>query len=235
MARKRGAAALFIAAGLMLSGCMEGGLGLFSGGDGMSGEHAPSSTQVMSQGIIVAGPKGFCIDDSATREDEEGAFVLLGSCSAISGNPRDAKPRRPAVLTASVAPAAQPLDEGTLDRMAAFFSTEAGRAGLSRADGGTPVEVLDLGREDGLLLVHASDGASEGNIAGDYWRGVFGLAGQLVTVTVSGFQEKPLDDRTGQALARDFVQAIRTANGAAPDPAEAPIAGGLAEFLNHLL
>ncbi len=138
----------------------------------------------------------------------------------ISGNPRDATPATPAILTASVTPATGPLDDAALDRLTAFFSTGAGRAALARADDAGDVTLIDLDRDDGLVLVHAQDGDDSGDVAGDYWRAVFATAGQLVTVTVSGFREAPLDDKTGAALARGFVKAIRRAN-----PAGSPVAG----------
>lgn len=231
MARDRKAAALLVAAAFGLSGCMDLG-GFLAGGAGVSNARAPASVQVMSKTFTVAGPRGFCVDTSAIREKDDGAFVLLGSCSAISGNPRDAKPRRPAILTASVAPAAEPLDSAALDRMAAFFSTEPGRAVLSRADDAAPVEVLDMARDEGVLLVHASDGTDDGAVAGDYWRGIFGMAGELVTVTVSGFRETPLDDNAGADLAQAFIRAIREANPPKPDPAAET--GGLASLFNRL-
>lgn len=204
-------------AGTMLAGCLNGaGGGLLAARDGGEATaRAPSHVQVMSKGFTIAGPTGYCIDTGATRETAEGAFAVLGSCAVISGNPRDAKPRRPAMLTASVTPAFAPLDAVALDRAAAFFATEAGQAALARNNDGGTVTVIDLARDDGLVLVHAEDGESAGDLSGDYWRGVFEAAGQLVTVTVSGFREAPLDERAGTKLARAFVAAIRKANGGA--------------------
>jgi hypothetical protein len=189
----------------------------------------------MSKAFTVAGPKGFCIDEGATRESSAGAFVMLGSCAAISGNQRDAKPRIPAVLTASVAPANATLDADGLDRLAGFFASDEGRAALARDEGIDEVIVLDLAREDDLVLVHARDGARRGDTAGDYWRGVFSSAGQLVTITVSGFRTNPLDKAAGAALARDFAAAIRRANGSEAAPVPARGGAGLASFFNRLL
>ncbi len=204
--------------GVALSGCMNGGAGL-PGDDGPD-VRAPAQVQVMSKAFTIAGPRGYCVDPGATRDSAEGAFAILGSCAVISGNPRDATPATPAILTASVTPATGPLDDAALDRLTAFFSTGAGRAALARADDAGDVTLIDLDRDDGLVLVHAQDGDDSGDVAGDYWRAVFATAGQLVTVTVSGFREAPLDDKTGAALARGFVKAIRRAN-----PAGSPVAG----------
>lgn len=229
--------------GFALAGCMNGpGGGLFAARPGAASAHAPSQVQVMSKGFTVAGPKGFCIDRDAMREDAEGAFVVLGSCAAISGNPRDAKPSHPALLTASVTPASAPLDAEAFDRMVAFFSTEPGRIALARSDNASEVTVVDLFRDDGLVLVHAEDGDRTGDVAGDYWRAVFQAAGHLVTVTVSGFREHALDAEAGEELARRFVGAIRSENGdPRPDPDVAPntplegAGARLASFFNRLL
>lgn len=231
-------------AGLVLAGCADGLQGgLFARRD--DGPRAPAEVRVMSNSFTIAGPKGFCIDNGGTRESDDGAFAVLGSCAVISGNPHDAKPRHPAMLTASVVPTDAALDDIALDRMAAFFSTEAGRVALARSDGAEEVSVIDLERDDGMLLVHAEDGDQAGDVTGDYWRGVFETAGQLVTVTVSGYRAAPLEAATGAGLARSFATAIRKANPeVAPEPApqEAAPSGGpvsavgerLASFFNRL-
>jgi len=217
--------------GLLLVGCSAGGGGMTSA----ASTRANPSIQVLSNSITIAGPKGFCVDEGATRQTDAGAFVLLGSCAAISGNRRDTKPKTPAVLTASVAPAGAALDSGSLERLAGFFSTAEGRATLARNEDTADVAVLDMSLSEDLMLVHARDGAKHGDTAGEYWRGVFSSAGQLVTITVSGFRAAPLDEKTGAALARDFANAIRRAN--ASEPAQAPGGGntGLASFFNRLL
>jgi len=221
-------------AGTVLAGCLNAP----DGDEAMA--RAPAQVQVMSKGFTIAGPKGYCIDNGATRETAEGAFAVLGSCAVVSGNPRDAKPRRPAMLTASVTSATAPLDAAALDRAAAFFATEAGHAVLARGDDGAVATVIDLERDDGLVLVHAEDGESAGELSGDYWRGVFEAAGQLVTVTVSGYRDAPLDDRAGAKLARAFVAAIRKANGGAAQRGRATAVAAeaddrLASFFNRLL
>lgn len=217
--------------GLVLAGCSGGGGSVVPA----ASSRGNPSIQVLSHTFTIVGPKGFCVDEGATRETSTGAFVLLGSCAAISGDQRDAKPKTPAVLTASVAPAQAPLEPESLERLAGFFTTQEGLAALARSEDATDVAILDLSRSDDLMLVHARDGAQHGDTAGDYWRGVFTTAGQLVTITVSGFRAAPLDEKTGAALARDFANAIRRAN--RTEPARASGAGntGLASFFNRLL
>lgn len=223
-----------VAAVFMVSGCSGDAVAPVSGAGGQS-DHAvsfaPKQTRVMSKGFTIAGPRGFCIDEAATRETPEGAFVMLGSCAAISGHTRDAQPRLPALLTASVVPAAVALDDGALDRMVAYLASPAGRAALARGDDAENVVVLDLVRDAGLVLVHARDGTRAGDLDGEYWRAVFETGGQLVTVTVSGYRNAPLPPEHGARLTREFVGAIRSTNA----PGRAAPGGGLASFFNRLL
>jgi hypothetical protein len=66
-----------LAALALLPGCI-GGLG----GGGTGG--APAQAVVTSDLIVITGPRGFCVDESATRAENDTAFVLLGNCAAIS-------------------------------------------------------------------------------------------------------------------------------------------------------
>lgn len=190
---------------------------------------APRSLSVMSKGFVVAGPRGFCVDTRSSTSTEDTAFALFGSCSAISGNPADDKPRAPAILSASVVPADGPLDEDALDRLAAFLSSDEGRAALSRGEGDTDVVVLGVERAPGLVLIHARDGMAAGDLQSDYWRAVVAVSGHIVSATVSGFAATPFDADAGTALARDFANAMRRANG------ERAGGGGLGTLLDRLL
>ncbi|HHC29174.1 MAG TPA: hypothetical protein ENK80_01215 [Rhodobacterales bacterium] len=192
---------------IAVSGCLN-----TAGGGGGHLKHAAPQVRVMSNSFTISGPRGFCIDPGATRDKAGAAFAVLGSCAVISGNPKDSKPRKPAMLTASVTPTPVPLDSTALDRMAAFFSTPEGRGALARADNAQEVSVIDMAREEGLLVVHAEDGDRAGDVTPDYWRGIFEAGGKLVTVTVSGFRAAPLDDKTGARLTRDFIASLQKAN-----------------------
>ncbi|RME18721.1 MAG: hypothetical protein D6801_00670 [Alphaproteobacteria bacterium] len=214
---------------LALSGCME-----FPGaGAAARLPKAEPTLTVWGGAFVIAGPHGFCIDPGAARQDEKSAFAVLGSCATISGNPRDAKPRKPAVLTALVAPAAAPLDDAALDRLSAFFRSPDGEAALARSDHARHAEVIGERRVDGALVLHARDGDSSGNVSGDYWRAVLDVSGNLVTLTVSGYSTDPLDETSGARLTERFIAAVRAANRDAGAPPEAA-GGGLAALFNRL-
>lgn len=198
-----------VLAGLTLAGCST----LAGFGFGPERDPAPRSVQVLGQSYTVAGPQGFCIDESATRDTEQGAFVMLASCAALSGDAWEPRPSRPAILTVSVLPAEASVGEDDLDRMTAFFSTEAGQEALLRPGAEGPAIVTDLNREPGLLLISAREQTPPSEMAPGYWRGVFPETEDLVTVTVAGFQANPLSDEEGQMLLHSFVNALRDANG----------------------
>lgn len=190
---------------------------------------APRALSVMSKGFVMAGPRGFCVDTKSSTFTEDTAFALFGSCSAISGNPADDKPGAPAILSASVMPADDPLDEAALDRLAVYLASDEGRAALSRGEGDTDVVMLDVERAPGLVLIHARDGM-ENDLQSDYWRAVFGVSGYIVSATVSGFAATPFDTDAGTALARAFARAMRRANGGPAGGGE-----GLGALLDRLL
>ncbi len=203
------------------------------GGLGEKREPAPRLVQVLSQSYTVTGPDGFCIDESATRDNSSGAFVMLASCAALSGNKWEPRPGRPAILTVSVLPSDTPLGEADLDQMTAFFSTEDGQQALLRPGSEGPAIVTNLNREPGLLIVEAQEQTPPSLMAPGYWRGVFPEAQGLVTITVGGFERMPLDEKQGQELLYNFLNTLRGANGG--DITRNQQAGGvLASVFNRL-
>jgi len=212
---KRRATAIFLVSSLALSACA-----IDAGGGGGGGfsilRRAPQSIRVLDRQVAIAGPDGFCIDKTSSRDVETGAFVLLGNCAAISQNPRDDQPRVPAVLTASVSTdaGARADDAEALDRLESFFSTNAGRKALSRSAKADTVSIHRVTRVDGALLLFVGDSSKNGlgSIAQDYWRGLFDVNGHLVTVTVSAFASRPFGEDVGLDLISGFVKRIRAVN-----------------------
>lgn len=175
---------------------------------------APERIAVADRSVIVAGPPGYCIDTSATRDSATGAFVLLGSCASIANSPRAAKPAEPALLTASVSPTSPAAASASADQLAAFFRSDAGRAALARNGKAASVRVLATQTRNGALYIHASDnsGSRTGSLMPDYWRGIFNLGGRLVTVTVIGFAERPLSKAASIGTLDAFAARIRAEN-----------------------
>lgn len=175
---------------------------------------AVESVPVAGGAVVVAGPPGYCVDSSASRPGGSRAFVLLGSCASISGDPEAPAPTVPAVLTASVVQAPPGGMADALDELEAFFETEEGRAALARDGQASSVEVLGRERRGDALYLRVRDASAESmpGTAETYWRGLFGLNGQLVTLAVISFSAQPLSRPAGLATLEAFEDRLRDAS-----------------------
>lgn len=214
---------LLLAGVLALSAC--GGIGPFTGDNTMP---APSQIVVTSDQIVVAGPTGYCVDPTATRDRGETAFVLMGNCAAISNSRRAVQPEVPAVLTASISEAS---GDGSLREsipgLDAFFRSEDGRSLLSRSQDSASVTVLDSFHQGDVYFLHARD-SSEGIVDGvgpDYWRAYMDVGPRIATLSVLGLEGQEMSDETSLTTLRAFVTSVTGANsGDAVDPVAPPVA-----------
>lgn len=185
--------------------------------------------QVGGRDVIIAAPRGFCIDREVSQIGGDTAFVLLGSCQAVSGSRRGAAPPYKALLTASVSAATENGQVAdSLNGMDRFFRSETGLTALSRDADPTRVEVLETFQQDDMFFLRARD-TSTGVVPGaasDYWRAYFDLPGQIVSVSVIGFADDPLAPEKGLEIVREFAGMIRQRNGGAdmlaPPPDDTP-------------
>ena len=169
----------------------------------------------VSDGIVIAAPPGYCIDDRASRvERDGGAFVLMGSCAAISQDARAPRPATPGVLTVTVSDTALALDGADMARaLGRYFDTDEGRAILSRSGNAGAVDILDNDVVGDALILHFTDESVTGlGLSREHWRALFRLDGRLVTVAVSGFQDVPMTSREGLATLRAMTRQIRAAS-----------------------
>lgn len=166
--------------------------------------------------VTVAGPSGYCVDRTASRSGAEGAFVLLGTCAALSGTPLAGQPARPAVLTASVVPG--PADEATFvasfPAMARFFGSDPGRAALSRSGRAATVRLSAVSSREGVLYLNLTDTAalSGQTVEPDYWRAILALRGHLVTLSVMSLADRPLSSAEKRRILDTFATRMRAAN-----------------------
>jgi hypothetical protein len=183
---------------------------------------APTVIDVSGQKVVIQGPPGFCVDRQTSQIGGDTAFVLLGNCAVVSPSSRAAQPKVKALLTASVS-ASRPgvaTVAQSVNGMDQFFRSDTGRTALSRDSDPSKVKILDTFQSDNAFFLRARD-SSEGIVPGaanDYWRSYFDLNGQIVSVSVIGFQSSPLSPEAGLATVREFSQLIRSKNGGAPAP-----------------
>lgn len=181
-----------LAALALLAGCVT------SGGD-------IRSVALLDGAVTAAAPAGYCIAPGAGRRGEDSAVVLMGRCRAGTE-------ASPAIVTLSVGAAgsAGAMAAGG-EALAGYFTSDPGRAALSRDGRAGDVAVLEAISAGDAFLLHVRDRA-----VGDYWRAILGLRGRLVTLSVAGPEGQPLEEATGRRLLDAAVAALRRAN---PDPA----------------
>jgi len=219
--RSRSPGAVLKSAALLLAALLAMAMAAPAVAQGPSGG-APLRVTVDGRAIVVAGPSGYCVDRSASREGTEGAFVLLGSCAALGGG-RAAPKAAPAVLIATVAPGAsgEGLGPEGFAGLATFFTSEPGRAALSRAGTAESVQVLEVLSVGDVLYLRIEDrAAAEGQaLAPEYWRAVLSLRGRMVTLSALSEAGRPLPAGGARAVLEAFVARMQAANPSRPaDP-----------------
>ncbi|MGH1330406.1 MAG: hypothetical protein ACRBBK_05945 [Paracoccaceae bacterium] len=173
-----------------------------------SASNAAREIAVADESILIAGPKGYCIDPTATRDTAKSAFVVLGACGAVAGRGGGAKA---GLLLASVTAAGSGRVAGATDQLAAYFSSDEGRAALSRSGDADAVKLLDHRVEGDALYLHLRDtsNTSLAGVAPEYWRGMFDVNGHIATVSVMDFAQAPRAANSGLERARAFRRKIR--------------------------
>jgi hypothetical protein len=175
---------------LVLAGCQMAAMPL-----------ARPPTAVLGGAVRVAGPRGYCTDPEATREQADTAVVLMGRCPG-------ALAVAPALLTMSVGPTAS---SGVLaaggPALTAYFTSPEGRATLSRTGRAADVSVIEALGVGNAYLLHLHDRA-----VGEYWRAVIGLSGRLVTISANGARDIPLAPATGRSLVDAALVALHRVN-----------------------
>ncbi len=200
--------------------CLGTGLSTLRAGAQTANDPAPRKTWVsikIAQGAVtIAGPPGYCIDPSASRDDEKGAFVLLGSCASLAGSADSASPRTAAILTATISPsgAGQADLSAFFPTMAKFLQSESGRAALSRSGKAKSVKILKIASVGDVMYVSVRDIArADGQeVEPDYWRALFAVNGQIVTLSVLSLGAMPLDQAAKRALLEKFVAKVKAAS-----------------------
>jgi hypothetical protein len=182
------------------------------------GAHRPpalKAIRVARNDVVIAGPKGYCVDPRATREAGTGAFVLLAGCAALDGQPASDRAQPRAVLTASVSPEGLPGRSPGPAELEAFFRSAEGRAAL--AQDGRPDSVA-VGRAEargGVLFLRLKDGSRgrPDELGDDLWRAVFALNDRIVSLSATSLAVAPMGEAELRRTLDQFVAAVKAANG----------------------
>lgn len=197
---------------------------------------AQESVEVARGKVVIAGPKGYCIDRPSSRFLGDTAFVLLGACASLTGDEKQTLPRTVGILTASISKRgdAPSFDANAIEAMRSYFQSEAGKAALARDGNPSSVVVKGTEAQDGAFFVRVSD-TSENTTSGvsdTYWRGLFVVNERLVTISAFDIEgaENSWDGSLG--LVRSFHRRIKqeSPNGAATEQQSTP-SNGLLGFI----
>lgn len=180
---------LALSASLFLAACQ--GTDLFA----PATRTAPSEV-LLPGNVVVTGPAGFCIDEVATRVSEAGAFILLGSCAAITRDGRQPAPENSAILAVSV-------------RQGGAISLEDLEAVLDNSASipGTPgTSLVEKEVADGAILLKTTDDR------GEDWRALMPVPGGLISARVLSAPQKPVGPETSKAMLGELASALSRAN-----------------------
>lgn len=181
------------------------------------GNTTVATTQLSLRGgaVIAAGPNAYCADASASRPAV--GFAIFATCAALGDDTRGTAPI--GVVTVQAGPTDSAIVDGQEAAMIAFLQTAQGAETLSREGDASTVKVQSTKEGEGVVSVRYTDGAPSG-VAGQQsleWRAFLDIKGRLVTVSVRGLKDAPMERSVGSALLRQAIAAIRAANTSAAE------------------
>lgn len=165
---------------------------------------------LLSDGTVVAGADGWCVDQSISRSTAEASVVVLGSCAALARDPGAPRPDVPGIVTVSVE--TQPGASPSLDELATFFDSDRGRAVLAQNGDGASVTLLETRIENEVLYLHSRDTSVQAGTDAQNWRAIFVLDGRFVSVSLFGQDDRPIAAEEGLAAIEAQAQQLRKAN-----------------------
>lgn len=177
---------------LSLSACVAGGAGTVRFGT----PEAP--------GFAVAAPSGFCAARDSLSRLGTSDFVAFTRCAGAGP-----------VLTATVGAAGSGagLDLSGA-ALAAYFTSDEGRAALARSGRAEAVTVHEVLEADGAVLLRLTDASRRPSEIGpgESWRAVMAVQDRLVTLAAAPGLSGGLTRDAGRALIGRYVVSTRAAN-----------------------
>ena len=187
------------------------GLALAACGTGFSVTRSAPMQVQLPDGLIVAGARGWCVDERTSKANSGGAVVVLASCAAIAGNALLPSPRFDGVVTVSVEDSAETIP--SVADIAAFMATEQGRAVLARDGRADSVDLLEVATSDDALYLHALDKSGGPlNTGADYWRAIFDIEGRFVSVSLTSVDPDQVSRAASLATLNAQISQLKSAN-----------------------
>ena len=171
---------------------------------------APMQVQ-LTDGLIVAGARGWCVDEATSRSRSGTTVIVLGSCAAIADNALLPKPTVEGVLTIAVEAEADTTPD--VDSLATFLASPEGRALLARDGQASSISLLEMSKSEDALYLHALDqSGAPRNAAEDYWRALFDIDGRFVTISLITLADSPISRHQGLRTLNAQVDRLKAAN-----------------------
>ncbi|RYH10962.1 hypothetical protein [Tropicimonas sp. IMCC6043] len=171
---------------------------------------AQTRLPVTGSSVVVAAPRGYCIDPLASIEGARAAFVLMASCHSVTGDRRAPHPAIRGLLTASVDGSRNELPSPR--ELGRYFASEAGRAALARSGDAAATELGASFSRNGVFFLQARETGGDPAFGGRSWRAVFELNGRMVTATFRDLAGFPVTADEGFRAVGELVEEIRAAS-----------------------
>ncbi|MBU2866139.1 hypothetical protein [Pacificibacter marinus] len=181
------------------------------GGGAIKGQ---TSVRLASSNFTVTAPDGFCVDETSVKDTVKTGFVLMADCAALRGKKHKVDQSRSVLLTTTVAAPLENPESVTPQALQKFFSTEQGRAVLSRNGDAVTVSASMEIVDDDTLILHIRD-SSPVNIDGlsqDDWRAFTVIHNRLVTLSVTPFVGVTASNTSAKALVIQLARLLLAEN-----------------------
>lgn len=181
---------------------------------------APAVPQLALHGgdVLAVGPNGYCADPDASSPAK--GFAIFASCAALGADVD--KAALAGVATVQAGAIGSAIVAHKEEAFEAFLLASQGAATLSRANDPDTVEVQSTLVGAGAVSVRFTDTAPS-DVAGEQalqWRAFVDIGGRLVTISVRGLKEAPLERAAGSTMLRQALAALIATNAAPIDGAE---------------
>ncbi|WP_143598891.1 hypothetical protein [Pseudothioclava arenosa] len=181
-----------------------------------TGAPIPVQTQARIAGgeIVIAAPRGFCVDPKTLRDAPGASFVLFGHCPAMARDPAQPRPSAPVLLSVTLGPEDNLSDSARIKTIAAFFETDIGRATLARSGRTEDVDLIEARSGQGRLLLKIRDRSAPASVAEAqvFWRMITVIEGRIASLSVMPLAENQVSDARQRELLVEFISQIRAVN-----------------------
>lgn len=180
----------------------------------------PKAMHVIAGGVdlVIAAPKGFCIDRATVVENDNGAFLSLSDCHLVQSTGQAARMPISTILTVSISPTGLVGRENgmkpALTALGDFLATPVGVFTLGKSQVNGAVSILATKQTEVALylLVQDTAFADGAGVSNRFWRAFTEVNGRLIGFSVTGYLDSDPDEARSLRIIRALVQSTIDAN-----------------------